>query len=84
MEYLLEEEKTVTRKKGIRVGTQFAFLAGSIILGMLGGPLTAVAIGGAFVSIGQFVADKLLEDSRDSTGAPAALLRDSRKHFGWK
>lgn len=83
MEDLLDEERAVTRKKGIRVGTQFAFLAGSIVLGMLGGPLTPVAIGGAFVSIGQFVADRLLDDPRDTAGAPVSLLRDSRKHFGW-
>jgi hypothetical protein len=83
LEDLLDEEKAITRKKGIRVGTQFAFLAGSIALGMLGGPLTTVAIGGAFVSVGQFVADKLLEDRRDTTDTVVSLLRDTRKHFGW-
>jgi hypothetical protein len=83
MEDLLEEEKAITRKKGIRTGTQFAFLAGSLALGMLGGPLTAVAIGGAFVSVGRFVADKLLEDQRGTTDAAVSLLRDTKKHFGW-
>lgn len=85
MHDLLEEEKAAARKEGIRVGTQFAFLAGSVALGMLGGaPLTAAAIGGAFLSVGQFVADKLLEEPRNASDTPVALLRDTRKHFGWR
>lgn len=84
MRDLLEEEKSVVLKKKIRTGCQFAFLVGSITLGMLGGPLTAVAVGGAFVSVSQFVADKLLQDQNDNTDKPASLLRDIRKHFGWQ
>lgn len=84
MQDLLEEEKAVVRRKNVRIGTQFAFLVGSVGLGMLGGPLTAVAVGGAFVSVGQFVADKLLENPSNDADKPASLLRDIRKHFGWK
>lgn len=81
---LLEDEKAVVRKKRIHTGTQFAFLIGSVVLGMLGGPLTAIAAGGAFVSVGEFIADKLLEDRNNDTDKPVALLRDIKKHFGWK
>jgi len=84
MQDLLEEEKAVIRKKRIRIGTQFAFLAGSVVLGVLGGPLTPVAMGGAFVSVGEFIADKLLEDRDNDTEKPVSLLRDIRKHFGWQ
>jgi hypothetical protein len=84
MKDLLEEEKAVVRKKHIRTGTQFAFLVGSVGLGLLGGPLTAVALGGAFVSVGQFIADKLLEDQTHTADKPAFLLRDIQKHFGWQ
>ncbi len=83
MQDLLEEEKSVIRKKRIHVWTRFAFLTGSVTLGMLGGPLTAMAIGGVFVSVGQFVADKLFEDRGNMTDKPVSLLWDIRKHFGW-
>lgn len=84
MQDLLEEEKAIVRRKWTRSGTQFAFLIGSVGLGMLGGPLTAVGIGGAFVSVGQFVADKLLEEPGAVADKPVSLLRDIRRHFGWK
>lgn len=84
MEDLLEEERAIARRRWARTGTQFAFLVGSVTLGMLGGPLTAAALGGAFVSVGQFVADKLLEPRADDSNRPTALLRDARKHFGWR
>jgi hypothetical protein len=84
MQDLLEEEKAIVRRKWTRTGTQFAFLAGSVSLGMLSGPLTAVGIGGAFVSVGQFVADKLLEEPGAAADKTVSLLRDIRKHFGWK
>ena len=83
MHDLLEDHKREISRKGIRTKTQFAFLAGSVALGMLGGPLTAVGIGGAFVSVGQFVADKLLEERADPAGKPVSLVHDIRKHFGW-
>jgi hypothetical protein len=84
MHDLLEEEKAVVLRKNIRTGTQFAFLVGSVTLGFLGGPLTAVAIGGAFVSVGPFVADKLVEVEGPNVDKPVSLLRDIRKHFGWQ
>jgi hypothetical protein len=83
MHELLEEEKTLSMKRWARTGTQFAFLVGSVTLGLLGGPLTAVGVGGAFVSVGQFVTDKLLEQPGASPDKPVSLLRDIRKHFGW-
>ncbi len=84
MQDLLEEEKAIVRRKWKRTGTQFAFLVGSVTLGLLGGPLTAVGVGGAFVSIGQFAADKLLAEPDNDIQKPVSLLRDIRKHFGWK
>lgn len=83
MDDLLEEERALVRKQHIRTGSQFAFLLGSVALGLLGGPLTAVAVGGAFVSVGQFVTDKALEIKSDDVDKPVSLLRDVRKHFGW-
>jgi hypothetical protein len=83
MQDLLEEEKQIVRRKNIRTGSQFAFLVGSVALGLLGGPLTAAMVGGAFLSVGGFVADKLQEGPADND-RPVSLLRDIRKHFGWR
>ena len=84
MEDLLEDERALVRKQRIRTGSQFAFLLGSVALGFFGGPLTAVAVGGAFVSVGQFFTDKIWEARSDDVDKPVSLLRDIRKHFGWK
>jgi hypothetical protein len=84
MKALLDDEQAVVRKSSIRLATKFAFLVGSVTLGLLGGPLTAVGIGGAFVSVGQFIAERLLDDPGRDQGAKAALLYDTRKHFGWQ
>ena len=84
MKELLQEEKALIKRKKIRTAIQFAFLVGSVTLGMLGGPLTAVGIGGGFVSVGGFTADKLLEDKDNDAEKPVSLLRDIQKHFGWQ
>lgn len=84
MKALLDDEQAVVRKSRIQLATKFAFLVGSMTLGMMGGPLTAIGIGGAFVSVGQFIAERLLDDPGRGQGAKAALLYDTRKHFGWK
>lgn len=81
---LLEDEKAVIRKKKIKTGAQFAFLVSSITLGMLVTPLAPIAIAGAFLSVGKFVADKYLENPAKESDKPVSLLRDIRKHFGWK
>jgi hypothetical protein len=84
MQDLLEEERALVRKAKIRTGIQFAFLVGSVVLGMVGEPLTAVGIGGAFVSVGEFVAERILRERAQEPDTPVALLRDTRKHFGWR
>ena len=83
MQDLLEDEKAVIRRKNIKTGAQFAFLVSSITLGMLVTPLAPIAIGGAFLSVGKFIVDKLLENPGSDSDKPVSLLRDIRKHFGW-
>ena len=84
MRELVEEEKTVVKRKRIHTGTQFAFTIGTIVLGLLNGPLSPFTIGGAFLSVGGFAADKLTEPPANDNEKPVSLLRDIRKHFGWK
>ncbi len=84
MHDLLEEEKALVLRNNVPTGAQFAFLVGPIALGSPSGPLTSVAIGDAFVSVGQFVADKFLELQVPDSNKPVSLLRDIRKHFGWQ
>jgi len=84
MRDLLEEEKSVILKKRVHTTTQFAFLAGSVLLAIFGGPLSPVGIGGAFISVGRFVTDKYLGSTPDSKDKPVSLVHDARKHFGWE
>ena len=83
MSELIKEEQSVIKRTKLKTSLQYAFMIGSVSLGMLGGPLTPFAVGGAFVSVGQFIADRLLKQD-DQEPKPAALLHDVRKHFGWK
>lgn len=81
MQTLLEEEKTYIQKKKIKTGLKYVFLIGSLTLGLFGGPLTPVGIGGAFISVGQFLSERLFSESREIK--PVSLFHDARKHFGW-
>jgi len=84
MRDLLEDEQEHARKSKIHTGVQFAFVAASVTVGLLSAPLAPLAIGGAFLSIGQFFSDKLLAPPDGTQPSPAALFRDATKHFGWR
>lgn len=79
MHDLLEDEQAIVRKAKIRMSVSYSFLVGSVTLGLLSAPLTPITLGIAFLSVGQFVAERLLQDNRPSA---AALFYDFRKHFG--
>ncbi len=81
---LLEDERKVVRKHKLKAGSKFAFLVGSVVLGMVGGPLTPVALASAFLSVGQYAADKYFDNSDTNEPTPASLLIDIQKHFGWE
>jgi hypothetical protein len=85
MRELLEEQEAAVRKQRIRVGKRCAFLVGSVTLGLLGGPFTPVAVGGAFLSVAQYAANRILEGGKGEGAdeSPAALFLDAQKHFGW-
>lgn len=81
---LLEESNNLARKSRVRTSLQYAFMLGSVIVGMTGGPLTPIGIGGAFISIGQFLSERLKPVGPQNFESPTALFRDIRKRFGWK
>jgi hypothetical protein len=84
MRDLIDDERRLVRGGRVRVGVQCAFLVASVALGLVGGPLTAVGLGGAFVSVGQFATDHFFGASDEpDQPRPAALFRDVRKRFGW-
>jgi hypothetical protein len=89
MQELLEEEKTSLRKERMRTVSRYAFLIGSVTLGMFGAGMAGVAlapmaktVGSAFLSIGQFTAERLLTPP-DRTSRGAAMFHDVQRHFGW-
>lgn len=83
MRDLLEDEQKRARKSKIHVGVQFAFVAASVTVGLLSAPIAPLSLGGAFLSIGQFLSDKLLAPREGTQSSPAALFHDAVKHFGW-
>ncbi|MGH2804370.1 MAG: hypothetical protein ACRDL4_15175, partial [Thermoleophilaceae bacterium] len=52
---------------------QYLFLAGSVTLGMLGGPLTPVGVAGVTLIVGQFAFEKVT-DRADVKPVPVAAL----------
>jgi len=82
MNDLLEEQKASIRRQRIKTVVQFSFMAGSVVLGVCDSPLTQYVIGGAFASVGQFMAEYLPSAHRDQP-SPVSLVHDARKHFGW-
>lgn len=81
----LEEVRAALRKEKILTGSRYAFLIGSVGLGFMGAGSTGAmvaAAGGAFLSVGQFIADRIL-DAPAAEARPASLFHDARRHFGW-
>ena len=83
MRELIEEEQAVVRKANIRTTSRYAFLVASITVGLLAGPLSPLALGGAFVSVGQLVTERYFEGHEKKEPAAGALFHDTRRHFGW-
>jgi hypothetical protein len=82
MSELIADEQKAIRRENLKCAVRSAFLLTTVTLGIVGGPLTPFALGGAFVSIGQYVADALLSDP--PAVRSSALFHDVKKHFGWK
>lgn len=90
MHELVEEQNNEIRKSKLRTGSRFAFLVGAVTLGMFGPHMIPVAlspvgltVGKAFLSVGQFLAERVLQ-AGPGTSAPAAVFCDFQRHFGWK
>jgi len=84
MQDLIADEERALRRQKIKLGALFAFtVAGSGLTLAGGGPVTPVGLTGAFVSVGAFLADKLLASTPDKP-APAAFVTSARRHFDWK
>lgn len=83
MRELIEDEKRAVRRQKVRTVSRYAFCIATVTLGIVGGPLTPVAIAGAFASVGQFTTERLLEGGAPASPSPAALFHDSRKQLGW-
>jgi hypothetical protein len=81
MEALLEEQREIVRKQGIKTIAKYAFaIAGTAASFAAAGP-GALAFAGSFASFGGFLADRLRTDA--DKPRTVALLHDVRKHFGW-
>lgn len=81
---LINDELREIRRQKIKTITLFTFCVASAGAALLAAPLTPVAIGGAFLSVGQFAAERIFSAQQTSQPSPAALFIDARKQLGWK
>ena len=83
MRDLVADERRAIRRKRVRTTATYVFFVSSLAFTLAaGGPLTPIAIGGAFASLGQFAVGRLAES--DENRSAAAVFVDTKKHFGWK
>jgi hypothetical protein len=90
MRELIHEQSAAIKQDKIRLVAKYAFLVGSITLGMFSGSMIPIAISPlaltldkTFLSIGQFVADRVLENHGENDKKAAAVFCDFDRHFGW-
>jgi hypothetical protein len=81
---LLADEREAVRQQRVKTVTMFAFCVAGVALGVAAAPLTPLAIGDAFVSVGQFTAERVFERRAKREPTPAALFYAARKHLGWE
>jgi hypothetical protein len=81
MEALLDEQREIVRKTGVKTIAKYAFAIGGSIASFAAAGPTALAFAGSFVSFGGFLADRLITEPEKPR--QVALLHDVRKHFGW-
>lgn len=84
MRDLIADEQRAVRSKQISVGIQFSLMVGSLVCGVLAAPLAPIAIAGAFMSIGQFAADKWMPAGEDGTVSAGAAFYSAQKRLGWR
>lgn len=75
---LIADLERALRWGKVRTVGQYLFLAGGVAVGMLGGPLTPVAVAGMALSVGQFAFDKAV-DATEVRRAPDAALFTTAK-----
>jgi hypothetical protein len=91
MQDLVEDQRRQSERSKLHLTTKFAFLVGSVTIAAMSAaaapialPALATAGAGVFISVGQFVADRLLAPAQSGDEARAgAFLADLQRHFGW-
>ena len=90
MQDLIAEQNRAIKTERIRTVARYAFLVGSVLLGMFSSSWHPIAISPlaltldkAFLSVGQFVTERALGVKASGQREAAALFCDFRGHFGW-
>ena len=91
MHDLIDDQNAAIKLEKARRVAKYVFLLGTITLGLFSGSMIPIAISPvaltldrAFLSIGQFVADRTLEDKTTDERKAAAVFCDFDRQFGWK
>jgi hypothetical protein len=90
MQALIQEQNNAIKNEKIRTVARYAFLVGSVALGMYSGLMIPIVISPlaltldkAFLSIGQFAVDRGLKVTEGGDRQAAALFSDFHRRFGW-
>jgi hypothetical protein len=90
MQDLIADQNRAIKKGKIRTVARYAFLVGSVTLGLFSGSMIpivisplALSLDKAFLSIGQFMAERALGGKDGLEHEAAALFSDFHRHFGW-
>lgn len=91
MQDLVADERHELEKSDLAMATKFAFLVGGLTVGALtvanapvSLPAFATTGAGVFVSVGQYVAERLLTPKPpDQEREAAAFIAGIQRHFGW-
>jgi hypothetical protein len=81
---LIADLRKASHWKGIKTRSQYLFLAGSVLLGILAGPLTPVAVGGVVLSVGSFALDKAADAATKDAVPLAALFAPDERSLPFK
>ncbi len=84
MSELVHEELHAVKMRKVKCVTMFAFCIASVGVSLLAAPLAPLALAGAFLSIGQFSAEKVFAKQERSQPSAATLLIAGRRSLGWE
>lgn len=84
MSELVAAEVGALRRGRVDLGVRYGFAISGCALSVAAAPAAPLALAGAFLSLGAFVADRIIAAAEEKKPSAAAVFHSARKHFGWQ